>query len=331
MNITELQPQGIWKAFHSLTQVPRPSGHLEKIQAFLLEWAKGNGFEAFQDNAGNIIVRVPATPGMEDRPMVTMEGHMDMVPQKTQDSNHDFLTDPIETYIDGDWVKARGTTLGSDDGIGIATAMAIFEDKTLKHGPLEAIFTVDEESSMYGVENLKPGTLKGSILLNLDNETEGEFVIGSAGGMDVQAEMTYTPEPVAEGSVAVKFSISGLKGGHSGLEINEGRANANKLLANIAKEALDNGATLASWEGGNMRNAIPSFGNIVVVGGCQRCAQSAADLAAKWQAIYQSMQALRKASPSRLRQWTHPLPPCLWPWPRLSPTPCWPCMPECIV
>ncbi|MBP5360183.1 MAG: aminoacyl-histidine dipeptidase [Bacteroidaceae bacterium] len=288
MKISELQPQGIWKAFHALTQVPRPSGHLEKIQAFLLEWAKGNGFEAFQDNAGNIIVRVPATPGMEDRPMVTMEGHMDMVPQKTQDSTHNFLTDPIETYIDGDWVKARGTTLGSDDGMGIATAMAIFEDKTLKHGPLEAIFTVDEESSMYGVENLKPGTLKGSILLNLDNETEGEFVIGSAGGMDVQAAMDYTPEPVADGAVAVKVSISGLKGGHSGLEINEGRANANKLLANIACEALANGATIASWEGGNMRNAIPSFGNIVFIVGCSKCAEGLSALAAKWQATYQA-------------------------------------------
>ena len=230
MNISELQPQGIWKAFHALTQVPRPSGHLEKIQAFLLQWAEGHGFESFKDNAGNIIVRVPATPGMEDRPMVTLEGHMDMVPQKTQDSTHDFLTDPIETYIDGDWVKAKGTTLGSDDGMGVATAMAIFEDKTLKHGPLEAIFTVDEETCMYGVNNLKAGTLKGDILLNLDNETEGEFVIGSAGGMDVVATQDYTPEPVAADKVAVKVSISGLKGGHSGLEINEGGIGREQLF-----------------------------------------------------------------------------------------------------
>lgn len=286
MNISELQPQGIWKAFHALTQVPRPSGHLEKIQAFLLQWAEGHGFESFKDNAGNIIVRVPATLGMEDRPMVTLEGHMDMVPQKTQDSTHNFLTDPIETYIDGDWVKAKGTTLGSDDGMGVATAMAIFEDKTLKHGPLEAIFTVDEETCMYGVNNLKAGTLKGDILLNLDNETEGEFVIGSAGGMDVVATQAYTPEPVAADKVAVKVSISGLKGGHSGLEINEGRANANKLLANIAKEALANGAAIASWEGGNMRNAIPSFGNIVFVVGCSKCAEGLTAVAAKWQDIY---------------------------------------------
>lgn len=287
-NISELQPQGIWKAFHALTQVPHPSGHLDKIQAFLLQWAEDNGFESFKDNAGNIIVRVPATEGYEERPMVTMEAHMDMVPQKSPDSKHDFLTDPISTYIDGDWVKAHGTTLGADDGMGVATAMAIFEDKSLKHGPLEAIFTVDEETCMYGVNNLKADTLKGSILLNLDNETEGEFVIGSAGGMDVVATMSYQSEPMPEGAAAIKFSISGLKGGHSGLEINEGRANANKLLANIAKELLQNGATLASWEGGNMRNAIPSFGNIVAICTCGKCATTAADIAKKWQAVYQA-------------------------------------------
>lgn len=289
MNISELQPQGIWKAFYSLTQVPRPSGNLDKVQAFLLQWAETNGFEAFKDNAGNIVVRTPATPGMEDRKMVTMEAHMDMVPQKSPDSPHDFLTDPIQTYIDGDWVKAKGTTLGADDGMGIATAMAIFEDKSLKHGPLEAIFTVDEETCMYGVEHLTADTLKGDILLNLDNETEGEFVIGSAGGMDVAAEQEYAEEDVASDAVAVQITIGGLKGGHSGLEINEGRANANKLLANIANEALSlGGTTLASWEGGNMRNAIPSFGNIVVVCCCPDKANMVKALAPKWEATYQA-------------------------------------------
>lgn len=283
MNISELQPQGIWKSFHALTQVPRPSGHLEKVQAFLLDWAKSNNFEAFKDNAGNIIVRKPATPGYEDRRMVTFEAHMDMVPQKSHDSNHNFLTDPIETYIDGDWVKAKGTTLGSDDGMGVATAMAIYEDNTLKHGPLEAIFTVDEETCMYGVNHLEAGTLKGDILLNLDNETEGEFVIGSAGGMDVVATMDYTPQPTPSGTTAIKISLTGLKGGHSGLEINAGRANANKLLVNIAREALQSGADLASWEGGNMRNAIPSFGNIVVT---TTQPDTIKALAPKWQAIY---------------------------------------------
>lgn len=285
MTIAELQPQGIWKSFYALTQVPRPSGHLDKIQAFLLNWAQENNFEAFKDNAGNIVVRKPASQGMEDRKIVTMEAHMDMVPQKSPDSNHNFLTDPIETYIDGDWVKTKGTTLGSDDGIGIATAMAVFEDKTLKHGPLEAIFTVDEETCMYGVNNLEADTLKGEILLNLDNETEGEFVIGSAGGMDVVATMTYAPVAAPPQATAVKIEIKGLKGGHSGLEINEGRANANKLLANIAKEAITQGASLALWEGGNMRNAIPSFGNIVVL---TQNPSAVKALAPKWEAIYRA-------------------------------------------
>lgn len=282
MDITQLKPQGIWQCFHALTQVPRPSGHLEKIQEFLLQWAQNHGFESFKDNAGNIIVRVPATPGREDRKMVTFEAHMDMVPQKTPDSTHNFLTDPIQTYIDGDWVRARNTTLGADDGMGVATAMAIFEDKTLQHGPLEAIFTVDEESSMYGVNNLRPDTLKGEILLNLDNEKEGEFIIGSAGGVDVVANMDYTPvAPTA--SSTIQISLRGLKGGHSGLEINTGRANANKLLANIALDALEMGAEISTWEGGNMRNAIPSYGDLLLVTNQPESIQA---LAPKWEAIY---------------------------------------------
>ena len=284
MNITELSPKGIWKNFYALTQVPRPSGHLEKIQDFLLSWAQSHGFESFKDNAGNIIVRVEATPGYENHKMVTMEAHMDMVPQKTQDSKHNFLTDPIETFIDGDWVKAKGTTLGSDDGIGVATAMAVFEDKSLKHGPLEAIFTVDEETCMHGVNNLKPDTLKGEILLNLDNETEGEFIIGSAGGMDVVAKLSYTAEVNTSTNKAIKIEIKGLNGGHSGLEINKGCANVNKLLANIANEAIKLGANIASWEGGNMRNAIPSFGNIVITTSKPEDIKA---LAKKWQAIFE--------------------------------------------
>ena len=285
MNISELKPQGIWRNFDALTKVPRPSGHLDQIRTFLLQWAQERGLENFVDNAGNVIIRKPATPGMENRKTVTMEAHMDMVPQKVQGSNHDFLTDPIETYIDGDWVKARGTTLGSDDGIGVATAMAVFEDNTLRHGPLEAIFTVDEETCMYGVNNLRPDTLKGDVLLNLDHETEGEFVIGSAGGMDVVANQTYTEEAPRAGSVALRLSIAGLKGGHSGLEINTGRANANKLLANVAREALDKDLDISEWIGGNMRNAIPSFGHITLnVADGQQAEVEA--MAAKWQAIY---------------------------------------------
>ena len=216
MKIQDLEPKGIWQNFYLLTQVPRPSGHLDKIQQFLLQWAKERDIEAFKDNAGNIIMRKPATPGMENRKMVTFEGHMDMVPQKAADSKHDFLTDPIETYIDGDWVKAKGTTLGSDDGMGVATAMAVLEDKTLKHGPIEALFTVDEETCMYGVNHLKPDTLKGEILLNLDNETEGDFIIGCAGGVDVAGELDYQEAPTEKSDIAYKVVLKGLKGDHSG-------------------------------------------------------------------------------------------------------------------
>ena len=259
MEMKDLKPQGIWQNFHLLTQVPRPSGHLEKIQSFLLQWAKERNIEAFQDNAGNIVMRKPATTGYENLKTVTFEAHMDMVPQKSADSNHNFETDPIQTYIDGDWVKAKGTTLGSDDGIGVATAMAVFEDNTLEHGPLEALFTVDEETCMYGVNHLEKDTLKGDILLNLDNETEGEFIIGCAGGMDVAGELDYQEADTTDGDIAVKVTLKGLKGGHSGLEISLGRANANKLLARFLNEAVQEFDTdLVSWEGGNMRNAIPN-------------------------------------------------------------------------
>jgi len=266
MNIQDLEPKGIWKNFYALTCIPRPSGHLEKIQQFLLDWAKERKIEAFRDNAGNIVMRKAATPGFENRIPVTMESHMDMVPQKAVDSNHDFLIDPIKTYIEGDWVKAQGTTLGADDGIGDATSMAVLEDDTLQHGPIEAIFTVDEETCMYGVNNLKPDTLKGEILLNLDNETEGCMVIGSAGGEDVQPQLEYQEQDADPTQTAIELVLKGLKGGHSGLEINEGRANANKLMARILTDAVEKAnAQLASWHGGNMRNAIPNNCRVVVI------------------------------------------------------------------
>lgn len=256
--IQNLEPKNLWRNFYALTQVPRPSGHLDKVRNFLLNWAKEHSIEAHTDNAGNVIMRKAATPGYEKLQMVTMQAHMDMVPQKVKESNHDFENDPIETYIDGDWVKAKGTTLGSDDGIGVATVMAVMEDDTLKHGPLEALLTVDEETCMYGVNNLQADTLQGRILLNFDDETEGQVIIGSAGGVNVTAELEYKEVPTFREDVAIKVEISGLKGGHSGLEINEGRANANKLLARFVREAIANfGARLAEWHGGNMRNAIP--------------------------------------------------------------------------
>ena len=263
--IRNLQPKAIWENFYLLTQVPRPSGHLEKIQKFLLDWAKEKGVEAKLDDAGNVIMYKPASPGREDCKIVTLQGHMDMVPQKTPDSPHNFETDPIETWIDGEWVKAKNTTLGADDGMAVATIMAIMEDNTLKHGPLEGFITADEESTMGGVNNMSADLLKGEILLNLDNETFGEFMIGSAGGVNLTASLEYKEEEVPEGDAAVKIGIHNLLGGHSGLEINEGRGNANKMMARLVQDAIANfEARLASWQGGNMRNAIPRDCDVVL-------------------------------------------------------------------
>lgn len=261
--ISHLEPRAIWHNFDLLTQVPRPSGHLEKIQKFLLEWASEKGIEAKQDTAGNILMYKSASPGMENKKVVTLQGHMDMVPQKTADSKHDFENDPIITRIWTDdegreWVKGTDTTLGADDGMALATIMAIFEDDTLQHGPLEAFITVDEETTMYGVDHMEDGELKGEILLNLDNETHGEMVTGSAGGINQTAELKYEAAEGEAGDVTVNIVITGLRGGHSGLEINEGRANANKLMARVVGDAIANfDARLSTWQGGNMRNAIP--------------------------------------------------------------------------
>ena len=263
--IANLQPQAIWKNFDLLTQVPRPSGHLEKVQQFLLNWAKEKGVSAFKDEAGNIIMRKPASPGMENRKTVTLQGHMDMVPQKDVTSTHNFETDPIQTYIDGDWVKAHGTTLGADDGMAVATIMAVMEDDTLKHGPVEGFITADEETTMYGVNHMKADVLEGDILLNLDDETEGEMIIGSAGGVNMPATLEYKPLETDVDDAAVRVSLHHLFGGHSGLEINEGRCNANKAMGRIVQDAIANfEACLAEWHGGNMRNAIPSFCDVVL-------------------------------------------------------------------
>ena len=256
--IQNLKPECIWRNFYKLTQIPRPSGHLEKIQQFLLQFGKDAGVEAFKDPAGNIVMRKAATPGMENRKGIILQAHMDMVPQKTPESNHNFETDPIEPWIDGEWVKARGTTLGADNGLGVAAIMAVMEAKDLQHGPIDALITRDEETGMYGANELPEGELQGDILLNLDSEHWGKFVIGSAGGIDVTATLDYKEVETDADDAAVKVTVKGLRGGHSGLEINEGRGNANKLLVQVVREAVEEvDARLASWHGGNMRNAIP--------------------------------------------------------------------------
>ena len=256
--IQNLSPTCIWKNFYALTQVPRPSGHLEKIQQFLLDFGKQAGVYAVKDPAGNIHMRKAATPGMENRKGIILQAHMDMVPQKTPESSHNFETDPIQPWIDGEWVKAKGTTLGADNGLGVAAIMAIMEDKTLKHGPIDALITADEETGMYGANDLPEGQLQGDILLNLDSEHWGKFVIGSAGGIDVTATLDYKEVETDSEDAAVRVTVKGLRGGHSGLEIHEGRGNANKLLVQMVREFIEEcEARLASWHGGNMRNAIP--------------------------------------------------------------------------
>ena len=258
MTVKDLKPTNVWSIFDEITKVPRPSGKLDKIRQWLVDFAKEHNFEHKVDAVGNVAMFRPAAPGYENAKKVVLQGHMDMVAEKVPTSHHNFETDPIETVVDGEWVRANGTTLGADDGMGVATIMAVMEDKTLRHGPIEGFITVDEETTMYGVNHMEPGTLTGDILLNLDNETEGEMVIGSAGGVNLTATMEFSTAAPDATDAAVKVSLSGLRGGHSGLEINEGRANANKLMARIAADAVSEyEACLASWEGGNMRNAIP--------------------------------------------------------------------------
>ena len=262
--IKNLSPECIWRNFDALTQVPRPSGHPEKVQQFLVDFAKRVGVEGFVDPAGNVVMRKPATPGYENRKTVLLQAHFDMVPQKAPDSTHCFETDPIETYIEDGWVHAKGTTLGADDGMGVAAIMAVMESNDLKHGPVEALITRDEETGMYGVNDLPEGELHSDILMNLDSELWGKFVIGSAGGIDVTASLEYKPVENDQ-ETAVKVTLKGLRGGHSGLEINEGRANANKEMVRLVRKAVaELDARLVSWHGGNMRNAIPFKAEVVL-------------------------------------------------------------------
>ena len=266
MTIKDLNPKKVWNNFYSLTRIPRPSKHEQKVEAFLLEWGKEHGIDTFKDETGNIIMRKPATPGYENRRGVIIQGHMDMVPQKTNDTVHDFLTDPIETQIIDGWVGAKGTTLGADDGIGVAIGMTVMEDENLKHGPLEVLVTYDEETGMTGATMLKPGVLKGDILLNLDSEEEGELCIGCAGGLDAIADFSYETEKTPSGYVALLIEVKGLQGGHSGMDISLYRANANKVAARILLDLITKyGAKLADFHGGNMRNAIPFEAKLTVL------------------------------------------------------------------
>ena len=258
MSIKDLEPKVVWGNFYGLTQVPRPSKHEGKVIEHLLEWGKAHGVEVFKDDTGNVIFRKPATPGFENRRGVILQGHMDMVPQKTSDSAHDFLKDPIDAYVDGEWVTADRTTLGADNGIGVAMGLAVLEDPTVQHGPVEVLVTYDEETGMTGATCLKPGVLQGDILINLDSEEEGELCVGCAGGLDVSAEFKYRKYNTKPGWKGLKISVKGLQGGHSGMDISLYRANANKVMARILLPLMEVfGVQVVSFTGGSLRNAIP--------------------------------------------------------------------------
>ena len=266
MTIKDLEPKSVWTAFYELSQVPRPSKHEEKAQQFLLDWGKEHGVSVRKDETGNIIFTKPATPGYENRRGVILQAHVDMVPQKTADTVHDFLKDPIQTQIDGEWVTAKGTTLGADDGIGVSLALAALEDKTLKHGPIEVLITYDEETGMTGAENLKPGEFEGDILLNLDSEAEGELYIGCAGGLDGMADFPYKTVKAGDGYVSYKLTVKGLEGGHSGQDIVLYRANANKIAVRILLPLLEKyGVKVADFTGGSLRNAIPFEADVAML------------------------------------------------------------------
>ncbi len=266
-DIKNLEPKLLWKYFYEITQIPRPSKKEQRMTEYMKKFGLDHGLETIVDKTGNVIIRKPATKGMENRKGIILQGHLDMVPQKNSDRKFDFEKDPIETRIDQGWVKANGTTLGADNGIGVAAAMAALTDPKVVHGPLEALFTIDEETGMTGAKNLKKGILKGDILINMDSEDEGELYVGCAGGIDVSATRSYKQEKTPKGVTAYKITIKGLRGGHSGVDIQLGRGNANKLMFRFFQQAEhDYGMRIAEYAGGDLRNAIPreAFGTITV-------------------------------------------------------------------
>ncbi len=257
-DIKNLVPTALWENFYSLTQIPRPSKKEKKAADFVKQFGENLGLETVVDQIGNVIIKKPATPGMENRKTVVLQGHVDMVPQKNSDKKHNFETDPIETYIEDGWVKANGTTLGADNGIGVAAALGILQSTDIEHGPIEALFTIDEETGMTGAFGLEAGVIDADILINMDSEDEGELYVGCAGGSNANVTFQYTEVQPDTNSVAFKISLTGLKGGHSGLDIVLGRGNANKLIFRLLKEVIATyGVRLSSIDGGSLRNAIP--------------------------------------------------------------------------
>ncbi len=267
--IRNLEPKVLWNKFADLNAVPRPSKKEERVIQFMKDFGNSLGLETFEDEIRNVIIRKPATPGMENRKTVVLQGHLDMVHQKNNDTDFDFLTQGIDMYVDGDWVRARGTTLGADNGLGVAAIMAILESAAIPHPAIEALFTIDEETGMTGALNLKGGILNGEILLNLDTEEDDEIDIGCAGGVDVTATRNYKQEDVPTGSVGYTITVKGLKGGHSGMDIHKGLGNANKIMNRLLFNGFENfGLQISQIIGGSLRNAIPreSVAKVIIAG-----------------------------------------------------------------
>lgn len=263
--IRQLKPQQIWNKFADLNAIPRPSKKEERVIAFMMDFGKKLGLETIKDEVGNVIIKKPATVGMENRTTVVLQSHLDMVHQKNNDTDFDFDKQGIDMYVYGDWVRARGTTLGADNGLGVATIMAILESKDIPHPAIEALFTIDEETGMTGAKGLKGGLLTGGILLNLDTEEDDEIGVGCAGGIDVTATRTYTEEETPEFKTGFKITVKGLQGGHSGMQIHEGLGNANKIMNRLLFDGFENfGLRISEIDGGSLRNAIPRESKAIV-------------------------------------------------------------------
>ncbi|WP_371374608.1 aminoacyl-histidine dipeptidase [Thalassotalea aquiviva] len=264
--LNQLSPQPLWQLFANICAIPHPSKHEQQISLWIQDWAKQQGLSVKEDEVGNLFIKKPATAGMENKKGVILQAHMDMVPQKNSDTQHDFLTDPIRPYIDGDWVTADGTTLGADNGIGLCSALAVLASNDIPHGPLEVLITIDEEAGMSGAFGLKSGWLDGEILINTDSEQEGEVYMGCAGGVDASSTFSLEMVSVPSDYESFNLSISGLKGGHSGVDIHTGRANANKLLVRFLLQMSETfGIGLTELNGGSLRNAIPREANASLV------------------------------------------------------------------
>ena len=267
--IRNLEPKDLWNKFADLNAVPRPSKKEDRVIKFIKDFGNSLGLETFEDEIRNVIIRKPATAGMENRKALVLQGHLDMVHQKNNDTVFDFDKQGIEMYVDGDWVRARGTTLGADNGLGVAMIMAILESNEMKHPAIEALFTIDEETGMTGALNLKAGVLRGDILLNMDTEEDDEIDIGCAGGIDVTANRSYNKEETPDGSVGYTITVKGLTGGHSGMDIHKGFGNANKIMNRLLFDGFENfGLQIAEISGGSLRNAIPreSVAKVIVAG-----------------------------------------------------------------